>query len=312
MTFSTVSCSSSVAVDDFDRDGYADLAISCSSSNLGIMFGNGDGTFREPVLFLTGNTGSSESIVIGDYNNDGYSDLAVANSVSSYGIAVLWGSINGMFGTYTQFCTNICDGLTSLATGDFNKDGQLDIVASSQYTGSVYILLNNDNGYFDTVTQYNFGQIDNPTSIAVGDFNNDNRLDLVVTNSLKNNIGIMPGNGNGSFGAQITFSTGVFSFPSSIVVGDFNSDDQLDLAVSNKYAHNMGILIGVGDGTFLPQMTFSTGASSMPSIIVAADFNSDGKLDLVLTDDFLDNVYILLNTYDCGISNLTTESVTIY
>ena len=311
MTFPIGSCPLSVAVDDFDRDGYADLAITFSSSNLGILFGNGDGTFRAPSFFDTGASDYPTSIVIGDYNNDGYPDLAAANSLS-YGIAVLWGGINGMFGTHMQFCTNICDSLTSLAIGDFNKDGQLDIVVSSEYMDTVYILLNNDNGYFDTVTCYSTGKLSYPTSIAVGDFNNDNRLDLVIANSQKNNVGIMLGNGNGDFGAQTTFSTGVFSYPYSIVVGDFNSDDQLDLAVSNSYAHNIGILLGVGDGTFLPQMTFSTGAHSVPSMITAGDFNSDGKLDLAITDDTLDNVGILLNTYDCWTSNMTTQSVNIH
>ncbi|CAF0836253.1 unnamed protein product [Adineta steineri] len=85
----------------------------------------------------------------------------------------------------------------------------------------------------------------------------------------------------------------------SVIVDDFNNDGQLDLAVSNNYAHNVGVLLGIGNGTFLAQMTYSTGFGSIPLSINSGDFNSDGKLDLVITDNLKNNVGILLNTCDC-------------
>ena len=104
------------------------------------------------------------------------------------------------------------------------------------------------------------------------------------------------------FNHKLHFQLAFTVAPNSVVIDDFNNDGQLDLAVANKYAHNVGILLGIGNGTFLPQTTFSTGAGSIPFSVASSDFNSDGKLDLVVLDTWLLNVDILLNTCDCCIS----------
>ena len=103
-----------------------------------------------------------------------------------------------------------------------------------------------------------------PYSIAVGDFNNDSRLDIVVPNYWAYNIGVFLGYGNGTFSSQTTFSTGDNSQPIEVVVGDFNNDDQLDIAVANYWADNVGIFLGYGNGTFASQVTYSTGYGSEP------------------------------------------------
>ncbi len=74
----------------------------------------------------------------------------------------------------------------------------------------------------------------------MADFDNDSRLDLVVTNSITSNISILFGNGDGTFGIQITYTTGVYSQPFSVAVGDFNSDNQLDIAVVNYGGSTVG------------------------------------------------------------------------
>ncbi|CAF4182995.1 unnamed protein product, partial [Rotaria magnacalcarata] len=74
-----------------------------------------------------------------------------------------------------------------------------------------------------------------PNSVAVGDFNNDTQLDIVVANSHDKNVSVLLGYCNGSFQNQMTFSTG--SYPQSVAVGDFNNDTRLDIVVVN-YAGN--------------------------------------------------------------------------
>ena len=83
-------------------------------------------------------------------------------------------------------------------------------------------------------------------AIAVGDFNRDGKLDLVIANSEGNSVGVLLGNGDGSFGSPAVYTTRI---PGFVVVGDFNRDGKLDVVVTNKYFF-ASILLGKGDGTF--------------------------------------------------------------
>jgi hypothetical protein len=245
------------------------------------------------------------SIAVGDFNNDNHLDIVVANYYSN-SVAILLGNENGIFGIPVTISTNIGNYSGSVAVGDFNKDGRLDVAVSGSYISNynpdrIHILLNDGNVHFDDSLSVYLGQFHDLTSIVVADFNNDNQMDLAVTNQIYDNVGIMLGNGNGTFLVPVTYSTGTFSYPSSVIVGDFNNDNQLDLAVDNNYAHNVAILMGVGNGTFLEHIAFSTGALSMPGAIASGDFNSDGKLDLAITDTKGQNFGILLNTCECCI-----------
>jgi hypothetical protein len=241
-----------------------------------------------------------KSIVADDFNSDGEKDLVVANELSC-NVGVLLGNGDGTFGEETTFFPGTIGYPNTVVVGDFNNDGQPDLAVSNGLFDNVNVLLNNGNGLFGTSMTFTTGTYSDPCSVAVGDFNNDGRLDLAIVNSGQNNVGIMLGNDIAVFEAQMTFSTGVYSRPNSIVVDDFNHDGRLDLAFSNSYTHNIVIFLGIGNGTFLAQTTFSTGAGGTPSSIASADFNNDGKLDLVITDNTLNNVGILLNTCDCCI-----------
>ena len=89
-----------------------------------------------------------------------------------------------------------------------------------------------------------------PSSVAVGDFNNDHRLDIVVANHYTNNVGIFFGFGNGTFESQITYSMISESHPESITVGDFNNDTQLDIVAANYGDNTIGLLLLYDNGTF--------------------------------------------------------------
>jgi FG-GAP-like repeat len=102
------------------------------------------------------------------------------------------------------------------ATGDFNRDGRLDLAVTNQNTNSVSILLGNGNGTFGAPT--NFAAGTSPRSLAVGDFNGDRSQDLVLVNAFSANVSILLGNGNGTFGAATNFTVGLF--PSSVAGGD--------------------------------------------------------------------------------------------
>ncbi|CAF4742513.1 unnamed protein product, partial [Rotaria sp. Silwood2] len=111
-----------------------------------------------------------------------------------------------------------------------------------------------------------------PRSIAVGDFNNDDFIDIVVANSGSNTIGIFLSHDNGTFTDQNVYTTGFQSSPYSVVTNDFNNDNFIDIAVTNYRTNNVGIFFGHGNGTFSTQISFSTG-SSHPFFIKTGDFN---------------------------------------
>lgn len=121
-----------------------------------------------------------------------------------------------------------------------------------------------------------------PAFVATGDFNNDSHPDLVVANHGDNTVSVFLGNGDGTFTtpSPATFATGLG--PAWIATGDFNGDKNLDLAVADKGANTVSILLGNGDGTFRPKTDIPTG--SVPVSIVTGDFNGDGNLDLAVAN----------------------------
>lgn len=129
-----------------------------------------------------------------------------------------------------------------------------------------------------TPTNFNVGVI--PTSLAVGDFNNDMNPDLVVTNQVSNDVSILLGNGSGGFAAQTLLTVG--SSPYAVKVGNFNGDANQDIAVVNSGSNNISILLGNGNGTFSPATNFLVGSS--PISLDVGDFNNDGKQDLVVAN----------------------------
>jgi subtilisin-like proprotein convertase family protein len=120
-----------------------------------------------------------------------------------------------------------------------------------------------------------------PTNLSVGDFNNDNKQDLVVTNQFSNDVSILLNNGNGGFAPQIKLMSGGVN-PYDVVVGSFNNDANQDLAVINSSSNNVSIFLGNGNGTFSAPTNFATGSN--PISIDAGDFNNDGKQDLAIAN----------------------------
>ena len=136
-------------------------------------------------------------------------------------------------------------------------------------------------------------------SVAVGDFNNDTHLDIVVANDQNNSINVLLGYGNGSFVNQETYSTG--SWPSCIAVGHFNNDTHLDIVVGNYGDSNIGVFLGYGDGSFANQGTCPT--DSRPFSIAVGDFNKDTHLDFVIVYQYPDGVGVLLSRLNAVFKN---------
>ncbi|CAF4049614.1 unnamed protein product, partial [Rotaria sordida] len=288
----------SIVVALFNDDNLLDIAVAnAGSDNINILLAYGDGTFASQFSYSTGSDSNPHSLIAGDFNNDHRMDIAVAN-VGTHNIGVFLGLGNGVFTGQTTFSTGPSRPW-AITVGDFNNDNKLDIAIANYGTNNIGVILGYGNGNFSSPTTFSTGYDSLPLSIAVGDFDNDNKLDIAVVNNVTNNVGIFLGHGNGSFEDQMIFttvqySTGDYSQPSSVVIDDFNNDDKLDIAVANTNGSNLGIFIGYGDGKFSTQMTYPTGSNSNPRSITVGDFNGDGQLDIAIVNERDRNIGVFL------------------
>jgi len=273
-----------IAVGDFNGDGKPDLAV---GSNLGhtisILLGDGSGGFG-PAASTSLVVGSTVALAVGDFNSDGKADLAYLDSNSGINyVTVLLGNGLGGFGPATNYPVGtVHPNPISLALGDFNRDGKVDLVVASDFPGKVSIFLGNGAGSFSSGT--NLSLAGRLGAVAVGDFNRDGKLDLAVSavaGVTQDTVTILLGNGSGGFAAAGSFGStqAGLNGPYSIAVGDFNNDGKLDLAAANSGSNgapSVSIAVGNGGGGFGPFTQFA-----MPGrYVVAADFNNDGNLDI--------------------------------
>jgi len=291
----------SVATGDFNGDRIQDLAATNEvDDTVSILLGKGNGAFQSHADYTTGY--GPADVAVGDFNHDGFLDLAVANAgenasgQSADSVSILLGNGDGTFRTHVEYSAGRTP--VSVAVGDFNGDGNLDLAVVAQYDDAVSILLGNGNGTFGPQIEYYVSA--EPTSVVVSDFNRDGVLDLGVASLGAGTVSILLGNGDGTFQAASDYTAD--EDPSSLVTADFNGDGIPDLAVADLGSSTVSVLLGNGDGTFQNQVAYSSG--SFPEAVTAADFNGDGILDLALaTEDNLGSVTVLL-----GNSNGTFQS----
>ena len=163
----------------------------------------------------------------------------------------------------------------SVATGDFNGDGNLDLAAACYLSSTVSVMLGDGFGGFGAKTDFATGN--SPYCVNVGDFNSDGRPDLLAANYNAQTVSVLLGDGSGGFVAKTDFATG--TSPVCVAVADFSGDGKQDLAVTNTTSSSISVLLGDGVGGFAAKTDFATGAA--PYYVSVGDLNSDGKLDLV-------------------------------
>jgi hypothetical protein len=239
----------SVAVGDFNLDGKPDLVVgNGGSNNVTILLGNGTGGFTEASGSPFGAGTAPASVAVGDFNLDGKPDLAVANAGFDDDVTILLGNGSGGFTQPAGSPVGAGTSPRSVAIGDFNLDGKVDLAVANANSNDVTILLGNGSGGFIEAAGSPVGAGSFPQSVAEGDFNQDGKPDLAVADVNSNTITILLGNGSGGFTQPAGSPVGAGSAPLSVAVGDFNRDGKPDLAVANSGSDNVTILLNTCSG----------------------------------------------------------------
>jgi len=298
----TVSSPTSLVLTDFNSDGLLDVLVAEGTPDyilpdltqgvLSVMLGIGKGALQAAASYSTIGSGPNptgqgpKAIVAADINRDGKPDLVTANQSSS-SLSVLIGAGVGRFNSAVNIDLQASgqSGPVALLTADFNGDLNPDLAVVSQSSSSLAILLGNGDGTFQAPVTYSFGTA--LINMAVGDFNGDHILDLAVVDNglpdgtIPSRVYLLLGNGDGTFQGPVPYGVGVH--PSAVVAADFNGDGKLDLAVSNGLYNSdpggISILLGKGDGTFQPAVSYNSGAGAAMALLTG-DFNNDGLPDL--------------------------------
>jgi hypothetical protein len=287
---------------DFNGDHKLDLAV-LQGSSVSILLGNGDGSFQGPRTASVGP--NSFDIKAGDMNSDGSADVVVTFCTTSFGsvgsVGVLLGNGDGTLQAPSSSGTSGC--AAGVALADFDRDGNLDVVANKPDSGATTLLPGNGDG---TIGPMRPSVGASPYALAVGDFNEDGLLDLAVANNGSNTVSLLFGNGVGTFQRAQNVPVGIR--PVSVAVGDFANRGHKDLAVANSGSADVSVLRGRGDGTFIPLGAVIIGSAALA--VLVGDFNGDGKDDIAALKDF--SVAMLLGngngTFQAPISSSTGVS----
>jgi hypothetical protein len=223
-------------------------------------------------------------------------DIIVGDETSS-NVGVFFGYTDGTFASMS--IVPLGQGSTSynVAVGDFNNDNRLDFTLVDESDSRIDVFLGYGSKPFGGQTTFFVGEGSHPSSVAVGNFNDDNLLDIAITNYGTNDIGIFLGYGDRLFSDITRYSTGDNSGPLSLAIGEFNNDSLADIVVANSETNNVVVLMGYGNGSFSTSMTYSTGASSQPMSVAVGDFNRDYQLDIAVANFGTNNVYMI---FGCG------------
>jgi hypothetical protein len=268
---------------EFNGDSDADLlSVDYTSGVLCVIPGDGDGTFQ-PFQAYSVNGGPNGG-VIGDFDNDLRADFIAANQ-QGY-VAFVKGNVDGSFGSYSLRTMLRPEGFD---IADVNEDTDLDIVVANGQSSFISVMINNSDGTFQNTSNQAVSYPCN--DLVLGDFNNDNNLDVITANSY---CELLTGNGAGVFTSAATVAHNIASGGTwFIAAAHLNTDAFLDFVIGVNNYDSVAVLLGNGNMTFQTSVKYEVGTT--PNRVIAQDMNGDGRIDLLVSNDQSNDVSLLVN-----------------
>jgi len=271
---------------DFNNDEIRDKAVlSRNLRTLKLYAGDNKGQF---VLGQTISVGLLDPVAFStdDFNADGFDDLAVINSVGT-NLTIYLNNAGLSFSNSSPI--PVGSQPSHIASGDLDSDGFSDIVVTNSGANDFSIFLNDGSGGFSKQPDMPTGA--QPLGVQLADFNSDRILDAVVVNGSEavNSLAVFNGVGDGTF-TSATFFTAESS-PSEVVVGYFNTDNVLDIAVLNTVSASVSIFIGENSGGFRSASNYFVGADAID--LKLADVDGDSSQDLLISNGINQNFRVL-------------------
>jgi hypothetical protein len=301
-----------IAMGDFDNDGKLDLAAGNQSSNdVSVLFNQTAPGSTSPTFNVSVVTSPTEvnpgSLTVVDVDGDGRLDIAAANA-SSNSISILVNTvgpgaiIGSPFGGQIVVATG--DAPLGIASADVNGDGRVDLITANQFGDDASVLLNATartagGRAFVRPPEFRPGP---GRALALGDINNDGRLDLVTADTAVNTMRVLqndttPGSGVASFTGGVDFGTGVDPF--GLAVADLDGDGLVDVDAAGNASTTISVLRNTSapgfTASFDTRTDSSTGVSSAPFAVAIGDLNGDGRPEVVSANQGVSKVSVFVN-----------------
>jgi FG-GAP-like repeat len=289
-----------VALGDVNRDRNLDILVAQhDNTEVTILLGDGRGEFKaaanSPVLAGKEGRSHTHDIATADVNADGNLDVLTTNAGDNT-ISVLLGDGKGGFkpaeGSPVRAGRHPYD---VVAVNDLNADGKLDLVTPNLMGNAVTVMMGDGKGGFASSSGSPFPLGPRPGYVAIADLNDDGKPDIVATHDDDPLVAVLLGDGAGGFkpaaGSPINTPKSVWG----TAIGDVNGDGKKDLVMGSSNHDGVTILLGDGKGGFALASSSPLPAGKLTSYVALADFNKDGKLDIVASNYASGDLTVLLN-----------------